>query len=95
MDIDSIKSQVCKLPVYDYINILKLARKVSKQKTDLKDGKIKIAVLASDSQQYFVMVLRLFLIKYEIEADIFEGEYDGIRNAVLIISRDYANTLLI
>lgn len=82
MDIDSIKSQVCKLPVYDYINILKLARKVSKQKTDLKDGKIKIAVLASDSQQYFVMVLRLFLIKYEIEADIFEGEYDGIRNAV-------------
>lgn len=40
--------------------------------------KIKIAVLGSSSIQHFVIFLRAILYKAGIQADIYEGEYNGI-----------------
>ncbi len=83
MDADEIKDQILKTSVNDHAYILKLAKQLKKISGQFTGTRVKIAVLASYSQQYFVMVLKLFLLKYDVDADILEGEYDGIRMAVL------------
>lgn len=81
MDInDSIKKEITEISTNDYISILKLAKKIKKKEP--ASNNIKIAVIGSCSLQYFVMVLRLFLFKYDLAGDFFEGEYDGINMAV-------------
>lgn len=82
MDMDEIRDQIMKTSVYDYAHILKLAKQMRKVNGEIMEPQVKIAVIASYSQQYFVMVLKLFLFKYGIGADILEGQYDGIRMAV-------------
>lgn len=57
--------------------ILKEARKYIKDSKNCKKN-IKIAVLGTESVQYFVMVLKYLLSKEGIYADIYEGDYDGI-----------------
>ena len=62
--------------------LLKLARRYAKSYvTGEKD--LKIAVLGSYSIQHFVSVLRFLLHEEGIDANIYEGEYDGILMDVL------------
>lgn len=62
--------------------LLKLARRYGKSYVaDEKD--VKIAVLGSYSIQHFVSVLRFLLHEEGIDANIYEGEYDGILMDVL------------
>ena len=82
MDIDDIKRQAAEVPVRDHMQIIKLAKRLKKNLDDSGRQKVKIAVIGSCSLQYFVMVLRLFLYKYDVLPEILEGEYDGIQMAV-------------
>ncbi|MEY8283640.1 HAD-IIIC family phosphatase [Lachnospiraceae bacterium 50-23] len=82
MDVEAIRKQIAGLPVRDYMGIIKLARRLKKEQDLSGRDKVKVAVIGSCSLQYFVMVLRLFLCKYCVGAEILEGEYDGIHMAV-------------
>lgn len=68
----------------DYSELLnaaiKHARKMKKHKAEPGMGKLqlRIAVLGTCSIQFFVMVLRYLLSLEGIEAEIYEGEYNGI-----------------
>jgi len=66
----------------DYLELLKHAKRIMKQRIDWKSGK-RIAVIGSHSIQHFVSVLRLLLYKEGILADLYEGEYNGISMDVL------------
>lgn len=63
--------------------ILKEARKYTKTAAVGGKSDVKIAVLGSCSIQYFVMLLRYYLHNAGIDADIYEGEYNGIAMDVL------------
>lgn len=82
MDIEEIIKKIKKTDLNDYISILKLSKIVKKNPVFLLENKIKIAIIGTSSIQYFVIVLKLFLLKYDINADVFEGQYDGINEAV-------------
>ncbi len=63
----------------DFNSLMKLGRKLAKKGfPDEKGEKIKIAVLGSSSIQHFVLFLRANLYECGIQADIYEGEYNGI-----------------
>lgn len=64
----------------DFFTLLKQARKVANSNNE---DAIRIAVLGSHSIQHFVGVLRYLLLKENIEANIFESEYNGILMNVL------------
>lgn len=66
------------LSKYDVTVLLKLAGRIKKYKKDREKGPVKIAVLGSYSIQHFVGILDVFLTGLGIDADIYEGEYDGI-----------------
>ena len=78
MNISQYKSKILELSIYDYVQIIKLAQSLKKSRESICKQKVKIAVIGSYSLQYFVMVLKLFLLKYNVYADIYEGEYNGI-----------------
>jgi len=59
----------------------RLTKKINKEPYERVDTKI--AVLGTDSIQYFVMALRYALDRENIHADIYEGEYDGIAMDVM------------
>ncbi len=66
--------------------LMKLAKRLEKDPSSGKaagSDPVRFAVLGSSSIQHFVKVLRLFLDDEGINADIYEGEYDGIRMDVL------------
>ena len=68
--------------------ILKMANALVKKPdenavADRTGEPLKVAVLGTHSIQHFVNVLRLFLDREGIYADIYEGEYDGINMDVL------------
>lgn len=73
------------LKEYDVTVLMKLANRLKKWKAaeDKRDGAVKIAVLGSYSIQHFAGVLAVFLQAEGIDADIYEGEYDGINMDVL------------
>ena len=62
--------------------LLKLARRYAKSYV-AGEKDLRIAVLGSYSIQHFVSVLRFLLHEEGIDADIYEGEYDGILMDVL------------
>lgn len=62
--------------------LLKLARRYGKSYV-AGEKDVKIAVLGSYSIQHFVSVLRFLLHEEGIDANIYEGEYDGILMDVL------------
>ena len=62
--------------------LLKLARRYAKS-YEVGEKDLKIAVLGSYSIQHFVSVLRFLLHEDGIDANIYEGEYDGILMDVL------------
>lgn len=78
----------------DYLELLnksmKYDRRLKKQGASA-DGtdKVKIAVLGSFSTQFFTMTLRYLLHENGVDADIYEGEYRSINQAVLDSSSDF------
>ena len=62
--------------------LLKLARRYAKT-YEAGEKDLKVAVLGSYSIQHFVSVLRFLLHEEGIDANIYEGEYDGILMDVL------------
>ena len=62
--------------------LLKLARRYAKSYV-AGEKDLRIAVLGSYSIQHFVSVLRFLLHEDDIDANIYEGEYDGILMDVL------------
>lgn len=63
--------------------LLKLSSRIRKYKRENGLGDLKIAVLGFYSIQHFCMMLDAFLLGMGITAEIYEGEYDGIRMDVL------------
>lgn len=82
MKVNEIQKEIKNLHLNDHRNILRLAKKV-KEVMNKNSADIKVAVLGSCSIQYFVQVLRLLLYKEGVSADIYEGEYNGIKMDVL------------
>lgn len=82
MEIEKIQKEIDDLQLEDYRNILRLAKKI---RGVIKNASfdLRVAVLGTCSIQYFVQVLRLLLYKEGIYADIYEGEYNGIKMDVL------------
>ena len=78
MNFSQYKSKILELSIYDHVHIIKLAQSLNKSRESICKQKVKIAVIGSYSLQYFVMVLKLLLLKYNVYADIYEGEYNGI-----------------
>ena len=76
------KSNNISIDVSDYSRLLKQARKFSKVKA-IQENSLRIAVLSSCSSQYFVQVLDFLLDAEGISAEIYEGQYDGIKMDVL------------
>ena len=63
--------------------LLKLSTRIRKYKKENGSGNLKIAVLGSYSIQHFTMMLDAFLMGAGIDAEFYEGEYDGIKMDVL------------
>jgi len=68
--------------IYDYTNILKFSRKLSKINFE-QSNLLKIAILGSYSIQNLVMVLKSFLVGKGIESSIYESDYNGINMDIL------------
>lgn len=77
--IESIKN--CSLQ--DSLQIIKFGKRLAKITVKEEFSDIRIAVLGSGSIQFIVLALRALLLKYDIKADIYEGEYDGISMDIL------------
>ncbi|MCI8378541.1 MAG: HAD-IIIC family phosphatase [Lachnospiraceae bacterium] len=77
--IESIRS----CPLQDSLQIIKLGKRLAKIAVNEEFSDIKISVLGSGSIQFIVLALRALLLKYDIKADIYEGEYDGIGMDIL------------
>lgn len=77
MFFDEYKSKVSEIKTDDYSALLNIGR--AWKKIDASGiSKTKIAVIGSTSIQLIVSVFRALLTKYDIYADIYEGEYKGI-----------------
>jgi FkbH-like protein len=77
MTFEEYKAKVQQLKLSDYAGLLNVGRKWKK----IESGRlydVKIGVLGTSSIQLTVSVLRALLCKYDVYADIYEGEYNGI-----------------
>lgn len=74
------QKEIGRIALSDVGLLLKYARRL---KSVQGQSSCKIAVLGSRSIQYFVQVLRVLLYRDGICAQIYEGEYDGIRPDVM------------
>ena len=87
MDSEILNELLEKLKITDYKDIdtiLNLARKIEKERMKINTkSSVRIAVIASYSIQYFVMVLKAMLLSENIDTDIYEGKYDGINMEIL------------
>lgn len=77
MTYEEYKSLVCRTELSDYNSLLNLGRKWKKIDTN-RPYDLRIGVIGSTSLQLTVSVLRALLCKYDIYADLYEGEYNGI-----------------
>lgn len=77
MQFNEYKEMVSKIKLYDYASLLNIGRKWGKIE-NFTASKMKIAVIGSASIQLITSVLRALLTKYDIYAEIYEGEYNGI-----------------
>jgi FkbH-like protein len=72
--------------------LLKSAREYSKINKDTEsNSSLKIAVLGSDSIQFFVMLLKYELSNKGISSEIYEGHYNGIMMDVFDKTSDFYN----
>ncbi|KAF0227064.1 MAG: FkbH-like protein [Erysipelotrichaceae bacterium] len=67
----------------EYTELLKWARRIEKQNLGSECPKLKIAVLGSSNTQFFTKILQVSLLSKQIQAEIYEGEYDSIRYEIL------------
>lgn len=74
---DEYKRKVSEIRIDDYSALLNIGRKWKKIEDD-DVPKIKIAIIGSSSIQLLTSVLRALLTRYDLYADIYEGEYNGI-----------------
>lgn len=63
--------------------LLKLSGRVRKKRDADRRTDLRLAILGSYSIQHFSMMLEMFLLGMGISAEIYEGEYNGIRMDVL------------
>lgn len=74
---DEYKRKVSEIRIDDYSALLNIGRKW--KKIEVYDvPKIKIAIIGSSSIQLLTSVFRALLTRYDLYADIYEGEYNGI-----------------
>ena len=74
---DEYKRKVSEIRIDDYSALLNIGRKW--KEIEVYDvPKIKIAIIGSSSIQLLTSVLRALLTRYDLYADIYEGEYNGI-----------------
>ncbi len=78
----------CQTVNMEYTELLKWARRIEKQALDLELPKLKIAVLGSSNTQFFTKILKVSLFSKQIQAEIYEGEYDSIRYEILNLKSD-------
>ncbi|HHT98054.1 MAG TPA: HAD-IIIC family phosphatase [Clostridiales bacterium] len=79
MNEKELKEALDNIEIEDYLGILKLGKRLMNTIKAFKQEKsIKIAVLGSCSIQHLISALRVYLLKYDIQADIYQGEYNGI-----------------
>lgn len=76
MIFENYKKSIENVDLSDYTSLLNFGRKW--KKIDKKPFNLKIAFLGSASIQLVVSVTRALLTKYDIYADVYEGEYNGI-----------------
>ena len=74
---DEYKQKVSEIKIDDYSALLNIGRKWGKIEAG-DASKKKIAIIGSSSIQLISSVLRALLTRYDIYADIYEGEYNGI-----------------
>jgi len=79
---DLRKEPISKL-LKDANRLIKYPETYSEALRDENAVNLKVAVLGSYSIQHLVKLLRLFLDRESVAADIYEGEYDGINMDVL------------
>lgn len=72
-----LEQELCNLKLDDVSGILRLARKLNK--SGVREYDFKVAVLGSCSIQYFVQALKVLMYQNGIHANIYEGQYDGIK----------------
>lgn len=82
MTFDEYKNLVKSILNSDYARLLNAGRKWKKIDTE-RAFDVRIGVIGSASLQLTVSVLKALLCKYDIYADIYEGEYNGISMDVL------------
>lgn len=79
MDFFEYKDSVKKIDLHDYSSLLNFGRKWNKIQTSLQNTiKLKIGVTGTNAIQLVVSVFRALLCRYDICAEIYEGEYNGI-----------------
>ncbi len=79
-----LKEALESIEIENYLAILKLGKRLMKHvETNTQGSPIRIAVLGSCSIQHLVLALKVYLCKYNIQADIYQGEYNGIEMDVL------------
>lgn len=71
------------IPSEEYSGVIKYGKRAAKWAVQESFSDIKIAVLGSGSIQFLVLALRAMLLKYDIKADIYEGEYAGLNMDLL------------
>lgn len=76
MIFEEYKKNVEKIELSDYSALLNIARKY--KKIEDQSYNVKVAFLGSTSIQLITSVTRALLTRYDICADIYEGEYNGI-----------------
>lgn len=86
---DELMRIIKEIPLQDYLQIMKYGKKAEKEAIREKFSDIKIAVLGSSSIQFIVLALRMLLLKYDIKADIYEGEYNGLGMDILDENSDF------
>lgn len=85
-------TEIKKLIQEDWIQLLKNCRKLQNiDKNKTQEHRLKIAVLGSVSTQYIVLVLKYLLSIENINAEIYEGEYQSIFSETLDENSNFYN----
>ncbi len=77
MNFEEYRDAVSQIKIDDYAALLNISRKWGKIKTD-KSKNIKIGILGSTSIPLIASVTRALLTRYDLYAEIYEGDYNGI-----------------
>ena len=88
LDKEEILLKLKEIDNSNVVELLKIGRMISDQCLNFNFKKIKVAIIASYSTQYIKIVLKTLLLKHEIDAEIYEGVYNGINKEILDIKSE-------